>query len=530
MRIPDDPGARRDEPAAAVSQPSSLLRRWPAFVLLVVVIADAWRTIDPDLPGHLSFGHQMLRLCYLPRRDTYSYSAPGHLSGNHEWLADVVMGLIYDACGIPGLKMMKFALTAATIVLIAAAEAETAAPLAVQAAVLLGAGITLIPFMQFRPQLFSFVSLAALLLLLVREDHKRPVRLWLAVPLLALWANLHGGFFVGIAVLATYSVAAVVRERARGDRPPIGALLLLTGAATAATLANPYGIGLWVTIAHALENPFTRTLVNDWRPLWERMAVVWRVGYAPFLLLYCPCLAVLAGIALSLMRGFRARDLPLVVIAALMGMAGMISARNVPLFAIAAAVPLAGYAGALVSVRERARLADRASRAQTAVAPDGLGHDDRRRARSRALYGPLHAQAEGDPAAGGRGGLHAKQRAGRHRARRLWMGRLSDLADGAQLEGIYRRALRDGLSRRSHPGLRGFLPRQCTRRASAQSPPARLRPGSAELQPGESGLQSKDWKPIYADAASVLFIRAASPAAASFYIPVRGPAPSPFFP
>ena len=57
-----------------------------------------------------------------------------------------------------------------------------------------------------RSSLFSLALFPLLLLLLERGE-----RLWLAVPLIALWANLYGGALVGWALLAVYVVLAARR-------------------------------------------------------------------------------------------------------------------------------------------------------------------------------------------------------------------------------------------------------------------------------------------------------------------------------
>ena len=65
--------------------------------------------------------------------------------------------------------------------------------------VLTTGALAIAPMMQFRPQLFDFIALSALLLLLARDSYRRAGLLWLAIPIFVLWANLHGGFFVGLA-------------------------------------------------------------------------------------------------------------------------------------------------------------------------------------------------------------------------------------------------------------------------------------------------------------------------------------------
>jgi len=65
-----------------------------------------------------------------------------------------------------------------------------------------------------RNGLFSLALFPLLLLLLERESVRPSRRIWLTVPLLALWANLHGAVLVGYALLAVYVVVARRREAA----------------------------------------------------------------------------------------------------------------------------------------------------------------------------------------------------------------------------------------------------------------------------------------------------------------------------
>jgi len=173
----------------------SLLRYSPALILFAIVIADARQHSDPDLWGHVLFGRQLLAHGSLPRDNPYSYSAPTFPWLHHEWLSEVLMGALFDKFGTAGLKLLKFACTAGTISLIALAEAETIAPALVQLSILLAAALLLMPVMQFRPQLFDFLLLSAIIALLARHHRRGSGMLWVAIPLIAVWSNLHGGFF-----------------------------------------------------------------------------------------------------------------------------------------------------------------------------------------------------------------------------------------------------------------------------------------------------------------------------------------------
>jgi hypothetical protein len=265
---------------------------------------------------------------------------------------------VYDAAGVVGLKLWKFAATAAALLLVADTEASTGAPPAIRLAVLFAAACGFLLQAQLRPQMFSFVLLGALLALLARDNYRRNARLWLAVPLMALWANLHGGFFVGIATLALYSGVAGLCDLAAGAGWRRGAgLSLLTLAAAAATLVNPYGFGMWETVAHALRNPYTRNVVRDWQPLWWAMRAQWNSAPSG-LVLYLAVIAMAVALVAAVAAAPSADDLPLVAVAAMMALAALLSVRNLALAAMALSGPLAHHLAVL-----RARRAATAPRA-----------------------------------------------------------------------------------------------------------------------------------------------------------------------
>ncbi|MGH7935167.1 MAG: hypothetical protein ACREQN_18655, partial [Candidatus Binataceae bacterium] len=157
-----------------------LLRYSPALILIAAAIADAGRWADPDLWWHLLIGQNILRTGHLTHADPYSYSIPGHFWNDGEWLSEIVMAAFYNALGVFGLKLMKFLCTSATLVLLAMAEAETGAAAPLQFALLLIVGVTIGPFLQFRPQIFTFLFLSFMLMLLARHNYRGHTRmLWL---------------------------------------------------------------------------------------------------------------------------------------------------------------------------------------------------------------------------------------------------------------------------------------------------------------------------------------------------------------
>ncbi|HZZ07816.1 MAG TPA: hypothetical protein VFE43_04695 [Candidatus Binataceae bacterium] len=330
----------REAQAAAPRRALSLLRYSPALLAFIIAVADAGRWADPDLWGHLVFGRLILMHGHLPPRDIYSYSALGLPWHDHEWLSEVVLALSWSSFGVVGLKLMKLACTAATITLLAMGAAETGAPIQLQLLVLTTGAAAIAPMIQFRPQLFDFVALSALLMLLARDSYWRAGRLWLAIPIFALWANLHGGFFVGLAALAVYTALAAVEDFAAGNGlSRVMRLGGVTAGCVLATLCNPDGIGNWFTVMHTMRNPLTRAVISEWQPLLFKIAEEWHKSpktAVNFALVIVP----FAALALCFVIKPRGGDLALVVIAAMMGAAAYLAVRNMGLAVIASTTPL----------------------------------------------------------------------------------------------------------------------------------------------------------------------------------------------
>lgn len=339
-RVPVDKGAAVD--ALPTRTGATSWFGYPVvYLLLTVAVADVFTFADPDLWGHIPFGQAMLKAGHMIRYDPYSYSAPGHLWRNHEWLSEVVLALCYNAGGVFGLELLKLVCTIATVLFLALAVAETRAFPAIQSTVVMLTGPAMTVQMQLRPQLFSFALTAALMWLLARDTYRRSSPLWLAVPMLAVWSNFHGGYIAGLGALGTYAAVVSIRGLAeRRDWRRAVRLNVIVVASVLATLVNPYGIDAWYAVWRALSNPMTRTLINDWKPLFVAIAGVW-VDYVPgaILMAYAAGFLFVLGVAVALTR--RGDDLPLIVLGAVFTMAALMSLRNTSLAVIVTSVPLA---------------------------------------------------------------------------------------------------------------------------------------------------------------------------------------------
>ena len=327
------------------------------MVLLLIVVADSAQLPDPDLWGHLRFGQAALASGHVIARDTYSYSAAGGVWRNHEWLTEIIMAVFYNSLGVAGLKLWKFACVATTMLLMALGLAETGASPAIQMNTLGLAALAMVPQNQFRPQLFTFMLLAATLALLARDNYRGRAPLWLLIPLMMLWGNLHGGFIIGIAVLATYTGVVAVQDLIAGRGLARALRLgLIALAGTLATLVSPYGIENWLVVINALKVHAVHPIISDWQPLLPAMLREWRSGHVSVMFFAC-AIAMIVAFAIAFIRAPRGADLPLAAIAAILSVAAFTAVRNMPLAMVACAAPLARHTELLMARRRDRRLA-----------------------------------------------------------------------------------------------------------------------------------------------------------------------------
>ena len=151
------------------------------------------------------------------------------------------MALAYGAAGGAGLIALKclMAASAFTVLWRAMRQAGVRRPLAAVLLAVAAFGAMGLLF-TIRPQVFSLLLFAALLSLLNGIGRGR-YRLFLWMPaLFALWANLHGGWIVGLGILALWSLCGLLSGTVDWRWAAGGVFLGLLG-----TLATPYGPGLW---------------------------------------------------------------------------------------------------------------------------------------------------------------------------------------------------------------------------------------------------------------------------------------------
>jgi hypothetical protein len=213
-------------------------------VLFTLFFLRAIIHYDPDFGWHLAAG-EYIRANGIPSNDIFTYTAQDFEWVNHEWLADVVTSYTYDIGGFLLLAVLHAAMW--TGALIVAAKGIKYRALVVLAA------ISVLPYAGVRSATTSVVFAVALIALM------RSRRLyWLVVPLMMLWANIHGSFALGLA----YIFFETVRQHRRDFRRYTVAII-----AVIATFANPYSWRIYEEVFRTIGDNSLGSRIIEWLPM-----------------------------------------------------------------------------------------------------------------------------------------------------------------------------------------------------------------------------------------------------------------------
>jgi hypothetical protein len=274
----------------------------------------AERLAEHDVWWHLRAGELITATHSIPHTDVFSYTAAGSPWVVQSWLADVFLHGIDAAFGLRGVIVWRALMLVAIYGLAARVMVKDAGhSVRTWALIALTVYTGVLGWIE-RPNLFSYLLVVAVVVL-ARDGERRA---WWAVPLIALWANLHAMVVLGVGTLALLAGVRWIVVMMRGDeeKPRAVRATLVAGAAVVASFLNPSGPALWSFATRLVR---TASLVaTEWdSPSFHR------AGTLPFLAMILVTVLVLA------FAKQRVAPTELALAAAFMGL-GLYSERNLP--------------------------------------------------------------------------------------------------------------------------------------------------------------------------------------------------------
>ncbi|MGH7608627.1 MAG: hypothetical protein ACREOD_01595 [Candidatus Dormibacteria bacterium] len=246
----------------------------PSVLLLAIAIlgfaAFTQPQFDPDFWWHLRVGLDILA-SGVPQHNAYTFTAASHPFITQEWGSEALYALLYRAWGMAPVILLMAAVTWVGFVL---GVLRAQRPGLSRWVLALGAGLVVVSGLQIwgpSPQMFTFGLLGILLVLLDRYRAQPRRRLLLVlIPLFVVWGNLHGGFLVGLGVIAVFLAGECLSawmgrpgSLAPGQLRDLG---LVLGLSALAPMVNPNGFGIYLYPLRLLLSPVAQGSLNEWQP------------------------------------------------------------------------------------------------------------------------------------------------------------------------------------------------------------------------------------------------------------------------
>ena len=360
-------------------------RRLFVGILFAALFVMTTREIaDPDFWWHLSAGQYMVVTRSIPHVDVFSGTVAGHAWVTHEWLSEIIIYALYSLGSFPALIL---AFSAIITLSFAFVYARCNGKPYAAAFVLLLAALATAPTWGVRPQMISLLLTSVFLWVLERWRSGQAPRseargqttpssgeeridkvppesrgatssaqsnrmIWILVPLMILWVNLHSGFALGLAILGVYVFGTLVEHLARrtsiqASNPstsqlpnhPTTQLTLVFLACLLVVPLNPNGATMYTYPFDTLTSRAMQMYIQEWFSPDLHL-----LEFQPFAALL---LATLAAIGLSGKRMSLTQTLLLVGSA----YAALRSGRNIPIFAVIAAPILAEHLWQIIASR-----------------------------------------------------------------------------------------------------------------------------------------------------------------------------------
>jgi hypothetical protein len=236
---------------------------------LVAVVAALWCGLIAFLPAEMSpdgwyafLGGDLIVHHGLPSHDALTVWGHGRRWVDQQWLAQIGYYGVYALGGLRLALLMNAAIVAGSFAAaVRLARARGGAARDVLYVSILGAVAIGLSSSALRPQTLALPLFVAVAWLLTQDARTPSRRVFWTIPLLVLWANLHGSVTLGV-LLVLLAVATDIWSR-RALTRRAGALAVLAGASMFASPYAPHLPGYYRTV---LFNGEFAKYLPDWMP------------------------------------------------------------------------------------------------------------------------------------------------------------------------------------------------------------------------------------------------------------------------
>jgi len=309
---------------------------FPILALLWCTNGVGWLLTDSDTGWHIRTGDWILQQGSVPQSDPFSFTKIGQPWIAWEWLSDVVMGVAHRLGGLGAVVFIAMLLLGGTSLSIYRNTLRESGHILIAIVLTWMATAASTVHWLARPHLVTPLMAAMFSGVLSEVERSgNAKKLWSPPPLTVVWANLHGGFVVGLFLIATHALGgalgALFHHSVNVAKIRFWQYAVVTLACALASLINPYGIRLDVHLARYLGSSF----------YWERISEFRSIDFHSSIAAHFETLLILA--IASAAYHLKRKNITHTLVLLSWSHLALFSVRNVPVFA-AIVVPSIGFA------------------------------------------------------------------------------------------------------------------------------------------------------------------------------------------
>lgn len=308
-------------------QPTSALP-WGLGILAYAILVFAGNTLlrDPDTFWQIAMGRWIREHGRLPDVDVFSFTMNGQPWISTQWLSQILFSSTYDLAGWAGPILLTALAAALAVFLLARFLSAHVTPFAV-VFFTAAAFILTFPHLVARPHMLALPIMVAWAIALIGAADERRAPHWWSLALMLLWANVHGGFIFGLALIVPIAIDAIWNADASARRALAMRWTIFAIAALACACVTPYGFESLLASRRILNLGEALNLIGEWRPQQFDQIGAFEI-------------VLLLGIALALWRGITLPPLRIVLLLGLLHMA-LAHLRNAEVFGFLAPIVIA---------------------------------------------------------------------------------------------------------------------------------------------------------------------------------------------
>ncbi len=183
-----------------------------------IFLLNFFQGTDVDMWWHLATGRYIVESGTIPTTDPFSYTAIGQPWVAHEWLAELLMYLIYRFGGYLVLAVSFASVITLTFWISFRLLRTLELRVAAASCITFWVAMMSMAGWHIRPQAFSYLFCSLYLYLLMRSRRRLDGWLWLLPAVMVVWVNLHAGYVMGLMLPALFFLGEGINWLASGQR------------------------------------------------------------------------------------------------------------------------------------------------------------------------------------------------------------------------------------------------------------------------------------------------------------------------